>query len=374
MTTTPGIQQIQLTWSGFSDTGSGIASYRLLARYDNYPTSCFDGDFIYIGPNTSYLHTLVGNPVYYRLCAQDGAENFSTGVTATATPEIDTTPPTGSVVINGDATYTNNSIVTLTISASDPSGVTQMCISETSVCDYSSYRGPYQTSLELYTSSGGGQTTFNIWFTDGFGNVNSTPFSDSIIVDWYPPTDGTLTAVPGNGTISLSWSGFSDGRSGLAGYKLVYEPSGNPYCASSPILYQGTATSYVHTGLTNGIWYYYRVCATDTAGNESWGVEAWARPPLSVPTGLHITGYVNRGIKISWNPNLNEVVEGYRIDYRPTWAGWWNEFYAGNVTTYTLTGLYLGETYVIRVRAYDGNYAVTDPSNEVSGTVKQISN
>ena len=87
-----------------------------------------------------------------------------------------------------------------------------------------------------------------------------------------------------------------------------------------PILYQGSNTSYVHTGLTNGIGYYYRVCAADNAGNESWGVYARAMTPLSVPTGLHITGYVNRGINISWNPNLNEAVAGYRIDYRPTWA------------------------------------------------------
>ena len=372
MTTTPGIQQIQLTWSGFSDTGSGIASYRLLAAYDNYPASCFaGGDLVYTGPNTSYLHTLVGNPVYYRLCAVDGAENYSTGVTAAATPEQDLTPPTGSIVINNNAIYTRSAIVDLTIYATDPSGVTQMCISETSVCDYSSWRGAYQTSLELYTSSGGGQTTFNIWFTDGFGNVNSTPFSDSIIADWQAPTEGTLTAVPGNGTISLSWSGFSDVGSGLAGYKLVHDPSGYPYCATSPILYQGSGTSYVHTGLTNGVYYGYLVCAMDNAGNESWGVYASAFTPISVPTGLHITGYVTRGINISWNPNLNEVVEGYLIEYRRTWTGWVPVSYAGNVTTYTLTGLNLGETYFFRIRAYDGNYTVTDPSNEVSGSVKQ---
>ena len=156
--------------------------------------------------------------------------------------------------------------------------------------------------------------------------------------------------------------------SGLAGYKLVHDPSsGNPYCATSPILYQGSETSYVHTGLTNGVYYRYLVCAMDMAGNESWGVSAGALLPLSVPTGLHITGYVNRGINISWNPNPNEVVEGYLIEYRRTWTGWVPVSYAGNVSTYTLTGLNRGETYFFQVRAYDGNYNVTAPSNEVSG-------
>jgi hypothetical protein len=366
LTATPGPYQVQLNWSGFSDTGSGIASYRLLAAYDTYPASCFVGDFIYLGPNTSYLHTLAGNTVYYRLCAQDGAENFSTGAIATATPEQDLTPPTGSVVINGDATYATNYYVTLTISASDPSGVTAMCVSDNPSSCPSHVWEPYATSKDWYLYNSGVQTAY-IWFRDTYYNINLTPFSDSIIFDWQPPTDGTLTAVPGNGTISLSWSGFSDDLSGLAGYKLVYEQGTNAYCASSPVLYQGSNTSYVHTGLTNGVWYYYRVCAADNAGNESWGVAAYALPPLSVPTGLHITGYVTRGINVSWNPNLNEAVAGYRIDYRPSWATWWNESHVGNVTTHTLTGLYRGETYVIRVRAYDGNYAVTDPSIEVSG-------
>jgi predicted outer membrane repeat protein len=371
LTATPGLYLIQLNWSGFSDSGSGIASYRLLGDYGDYPSSCDNSyNLLYEGSNTSYLHN-TSNSYYYLLCARDGAGNMSAGVTATATPEQDLTPPTGSVVINGGATYANNMIVTLTISASDPSGVTHMCVYDSPSCPSYLWE-PYATSKDMYISGLGEQTLY-VWFRDRYYNANQTPFSDSIIGDWEPPTQGTLTAVPGNGTISLSWSGFSDDLSGLAGYNLVYDPSGNPYCATSPILYQGSGTSYVHTGLTNGVWYYYRVCATDNAGNESSGVSAWVMPPLSVPTGLHITGYVNRGIKISWNPNLNEAVTGYRIDYRPSWASWWNEFYAGNVTTHTLTGLYLGETYVFRVRAYDGNYTVTDPSNEVSGTVKQVS-
>jgi predicted outer membrane repeat protein len=366
LTATPGIYKIQLTWSGFSDNGSGIASYRLLGDWAGYPSSCDNSyNLLYAGPNTSYLHD-TSNTYYYRLCAQDGAGNLSTGVTATATPEQDLTPPTGSIVINNNATYTHSDIVTLTISATDPSGVTHMCISDTPSSCPSYLWEPFATSKSIYISGLGEQTVY-IWFRDSYNNSNPTPFSDSIIADWQPPSDGTLTATPGSGTISLSWSGFSDAQSGLAGYKLVYDQSGNPYCDSSPVLYQGSDTSYIHTGLTNGAWYYYRVCATDIAGNESWGVMAWASPPISAPTALHITGYVNRGINLSWNANLNEVVEGYRIDYRPSWASWWNELYAGNVTTYTLTGLVGGETYVVRVRAYDSNYTVTDPSNEVSG-------
>jgi hypothetical protein len=57
--------------------------------------------------------------------------------------ESDTTPPTGSITINSGATYTNTTSVTINLSASDPSGVSQMCISNTQSC----------LTWESYTSS-----------------------------------------------------------------------------------------------------------------------------------------------------------------------------------------------------------------------------
>ncbi len=75
----------------------------------------------------------------------------------------DTTPPTGSITINSGATYTNTTSVTINLSASDPSGVSQMCISNTQSCiTWESY-----TSSKSWTlPAGDGTKTVYVWYQD----------------------------------------------------------------------------------------------------------------------------------------------------------------------------------------------------------------
>jgi len=76
----------------------------------------------------------------------------------------------------------------------------------------------------------------------------------------------------------ITWSGFTDAASGINSYSLVSSPTATPTDCSGTQLYTGSALSYTHTGLTNGTTYYYRLCATDRAGNISAGAIANARP------------------------------------------------------------------------------------------------
>lgn len=81
-------RQIALSWSGFSDRGSGIARYVLMSTTArSAPANCTSGTPTYSGTATSFAHTrLTGGTVYrYRLCAVDNAGNFSAGVTGQAT-------------------------------------------------------------------------------------------------------------------------------------------------------------------------------------------------------------------------------------------------------------------------------------------------
>jgi len=212
----------------------------------------------------------------------------SNTMTATLTfGSSDLTPPSGSVSISNGAAYTTLTSVTLTLSASDLSSVSQMCVSNTTLC---SLWEMYEASKLWILSSGDGEKAVYVWFKDSVGNINTTPYLDSIILDTTLPSDGILSSTQGDAQVSLNWSGFSDTVSGIKGYTLVYDTSKIPAsCNSGTQIYSGTDTSYLHGSLTNGVTYYYRICATDKAGNASAGATADAAP-ASPPKSVSSSG------------------------------------------------------------------------------------
>ncbi|MBI4689738.1 MAG: hypothetical protein HY754_05685 [Nitrospirae bacterium] len=76
--------------------------------------------------NTSNYASGSSQTLYAR--ATDTSGNYS-DTTISVTIASDKTAPTGSISINSGATYTNSTSVTLSLYASDPSGVSQMCVS-----------------------------------------------------------------------------------------------------------------------------------------------------------------------------------------------------------------------------------------------------
>jgi hypothetical protein len=196
----------------------------------------------------------------------------------------DTAPPTGSIALVDNVTLTKTSAVTLALSASDPSGVSQMCVSNTTSC---STFVPYATRLPWTLAPSGTTATVRAWFKDVAGNRSVVPAIVTVGFDATAPTNGTVTAAAGNARVTLSWTGFSDGGSGLQGTILVSGPTAPANCSTGTVLARGTATTFAHTGLTNGTAVGYRVCGVDVAGNISSGVAATARPvpETTPPTG-----------------------------------------------------------------------------------------
>jgi hypothetical protein len=322
LTATPGSSQVSLTWSGFSDATSGLAStntYKLVSGTGSSPASCSAGTQLLLGTATSYTHTGLtnGTPYYYRVCAFDKAGNTSSGATASATPQpADTTAPTGSVTINSNAAYTATTAVTLNLSATDSIGVRGYYLSTSSTPPLATAAGwvtvtsttSFSTNVSYTLTAGDGTKTVYAWYKDAAGNVSATA-SDAIVLDQTAPANGLLTASPGNTQISLAWSGFSDPTSYLATtspYKLVFNTSSPASCSVGTVIYTGTALSFVHTGRTNGTTYFYRVCATDNAGNMSTGATANATPQASdtAPSGS-VTINANAGYTKTTAVTLN---------------------------------------------------------------------
>jgi hypothetical protein len=195
----------------------------------------------------------------------------------TQTYNVDSIAPTGTIAINSGAAYTTARAVALTLSCTDNVACTQMQFSNDNTT-WSSWAA-YATTRNYSLTTGNGEKTVYVRYRDKVGNVSPT-YSDTIIFDNTVPTNGTLITAASPGTIALSWSGFSDALSGLSGYTLVYGTASAPAnCSAGTVLYAGPDTGYSHVGVVSGTTYYYRLCASDIAGNVSKGVTGKIKVP-----------------------------------------------------------------------------------------------
>ena len=187
----------------------------------------------------------------------------------------DSDAPTGSVVISGNALYTRTLTVSLKLTASDASGVSEMCISEASTC---TTWEAFKDTKSFTLANTQGAHTVNVWFKDSVGNVMSAPAADAITVDSVAPSMGSISSSATTTSISLTWANATDTVSGVASYKLVYTrglftvPAST--CSSGTVVPITTAGRATISGLSRGTTYRFRLCATDKAGNTAAGLVA----------------------------------------------------------------------------------------------------
>jgi hypothetical protein len=178
-----------------------------------------------------------------------------------------------------------------------------------------------------------------------------------------PATPAGLTAAPGNQRITLSWNVSS----GAASYN-VYRSS-TPNGQGSVAYRTGvTLTNLVDTGLTNGVAYYYRVTAVNSAGESAFSGEVSAIPsagsPPVTPSGLSATAGDNQ-IAVRWSAANSAT--SYNL-YRALAAGGQGAapYRTGLTgTAFTDSGLTNGTNYFYRLTALNAA-GESAPSVEVS--------
>jgi hypothetical protein len=147
---------------------------------------------------------------------------------------IDSTAPTSpSIIINAGATYTTSTSVSLTLSATDAVGVTQMCISnDTTTC---TARETYTTTKTRTLANTQGTRTVYVKFRDAALN-ESAQVNDTIIFDNVAPStpsvgyspaqlhsgDITVTASSTDTTSNISGYSFDNGATWQAGTTKVF--------------------------------------------------------------------------------------------------------------------------------------------------------
>lgn len=185
---------------------------------------------------------------------------------------LDITPPTGSIMINNDDTWTTSASVTLALTYSDAtSGVGQVRYSNDGVWDTEEWESP--TATKAWTLAGG-DGSVSVWYQmeDNAGNVHEV--SDSINVDTTQPTSSVYDPPIGSVQITTSfmvgWSGSDGTGSGIKWFDIQYR-DGNAgtwtdwltqttlesetFGPTSPITVED-----LHT-------YYFQVRVQDNAGN-----------------------------------------------------------------------------------------------------------
>jgi subtilase family serine protease len=142
-----------------------------------------------------------------------------------------------------------------------------------------------------------------------------------------PTAPQTLTAAPGNNSVSLSWQApVSNGGSAVTKYTIYRSttPGGEGPPPSAPLAtVTAPTTTYPDTTAVNGQTYYYKVTASNTIGEGPLSNEANATPSATVPapaspTNLKVTS-TTTSLTLSWTAPSGPV-SSYNI-YRGTAPG-----------------------------------------------------
>ena len=207
-----------------------------------------------------------------------------------------------------------------------------------------------------------------------YGSPRTTPSATAVLRRAHrdsATTPGTPTLNPataGDGTVaSTGTHPPSDGGAAVSGYKIYRGTSSGGETLLTTL---DTATGYVDSGLANGTTYYYRVSATNRAGEGDVSTERSATPG-TVPgaPALNAADAGDGSVTLRWSApasNGGFPVAAYNV-YRGTASGGETLLTTLGSTSYVDTGAANGTTYYYRVGALN-SLGEGAPSNELSAT------
>ena len=158
-----------------------------------------------------------------------------------------------------------------------------------------------------------------------------------------PAAPAGLTAIAGNGQVSLAWTA-PNSNGGTIDHYVVYR---NGTAVGTP-----ATTSFVDTVLNNGVTYSYLVAAHNGAGlgPNSTAVTATPQTVPGAPTALTATPGSTQ-VSLAWTaPSENG---GAAIDYYLVYVGGVAGTTQYTTTAATITGLTNGQTYSFTVSAHN---------------------
>jgi hypothetical protein len=173
----------------------------------------------------------------------------------------------------------------------------------------------------------------------------------------------------------LRWDQHPNNNGNLDGFKVYRSgspsSSGADYSVIHSVVHDPLETEIKLSELTTKLdscsanYLFVRAQNTDNVSSSGSNVVCWGVLCQST-VGLNVS---TSSVTLAWDPSPDATVTGYKI-YRGTASRVYsNNYNAGNVLTYTVTGHISGVTYYYAATAYEGGGLESDFSNEVSYTV-----
>lgn len=303
------------------------------------------------GGITGTLPTL-SLPSGWSASLQSSSGTLNLVVTAVAAPTAPAAPSGLSATTSGTSIIlswidnaTNESGFKLQRSPNGSTGWTEIA---TPATDATTYTDPGLAAASTYfyrvlaTNAGGDSAPSSVASATTTG-VPSLPAA---------PT-GLAVAPASASQLTVSWT---DNATNESGDKVERSPNGTTGWVSvgNP---GANATAFSDSGLTASTTYFYRVRATNSAGDSAYtsvasGTTNAPPAPPSAPSGLAATANSTAQITVTWT-DTSATETGFTLERSPNGSTGWTLIasLAANVTTYIDTGLSASTTYHYRVRA-----------------------
>ena len=363
--------QINLTWTDNSSNETGFIVERAASSGGTFAQIATLGSNV-----TSYSNTglSASTTYYYRVCASNSAGNSTYSNTASAATSA---PPatipadpsdlsaTAALSTEIDLTWIDNSTdessFIIERSASSGGTFTQIATVGSNVTNYTN------TGLTASTAYYYRVCASNSAGKSGYTNIAWDTTSAPPATQPTAPT-GLAASATSSSQIDLTWTDNSSNETGFIVERST--SSGGTYTSIATLGLN--VTTYSNTGLSASTTYYYRVCATNSAGNSTYSNTASAATPAppvtkpTAPTGLSASAVSTSQINLTWtDTSSNET--GFIVERSASSGGTYASIatLGSNVTTYSNTGLSASTTYYYRVCATNsaGNSAYSNTAS-----------
>ena len=286
-------------------------------------------------------------------------------------PAVAPSPPTG-----------------LAVSSISPTSVTLSWPAVSGATSYSLYSGTAASSLTLNTQNiattsitvSGLTTNTNYYFaltaTNSLGtSAQSSPLGPITPALSVPGAPSGLSAVPSNGSVSLSWTAPNNGGSAITGYTIKYATTPGGAATSSSSISTASTSATVNS-LVNGTTYYFQVLATNAKGSSALSNEVSATPagiPNAVSTLVGTPGANGSGkATLTWTApaSSGSALTGYAVYYGTTPSPTTLlSSPASTTTSLSISGLTSGTTYYFDIVAKNaiGSSAISNIVQIVDG-------